>query len=141
MYVTGGLGPAHANQGFTFAYDLPNKTAYAETCASIALIFWAQRMFQLDPHRRCIDMMERALYNGVMSGVSYEGEHFFYANPLTSYPHVNPYEHWSGIHTHKHYRREEWFFCACCPPNLARLVAGIGDYFYATQGDTVYVNL
>jgi uncharacterized protein len=141
MYVTGGLGPAHANEGFTFAYDLPNETAYAETCASIALVFWAQRMFRLDPHRRYIDVMERALYNGVMSGVSYEGEHFFYANPLTSYPHVNPYEHWSGIHTQAHYRREEWFFCACCPPNLARLVAGIGDYFYATQGDTLYMNL
>ncbi|HSS99530.1 MAG TPA: beta-L-arabinofuranosidase domain-containing protein, partial [Terriglobales bacterium] len=73
MYVTGGLGPAHTNEGFTFAYDLPNETAYAETCASIALVFWAQRMFHLDPKSSYIDVMERALYNGVMSGVSYEG--------------------------------------------------------------------
>ncbi len=141
MYITGGLGPAHANEGFTFAYDFPNETAYAETCASIALVFWAQRMFRLDPHSRYIDVMERALYNGVMSGVSYEGDHFFYANPLASYPHVNPYEHWSGIQTAEHYRRSEWFFCACCPPNVARLVASIGGYFYATSGDTLYVNL
>lgn len=141
MYITGGLGPAHANEGFTFAYDLPNETAYAETCASCALVFWAQRMFHLDPHGRYIDVMERALYNGVMSGVSYEGEHFFYANPLASYPHVNPFEHWSGIQTAEHYRRSEWFFCACCPPNLARLVANIGEYFYSTSADTLYVNL
>jgi hypothetical protein len=141
MYITGGLGPAHANEGFTFAYDFPNETAYAETCASIALVFWAQRMFRLDPHSRYIDVMERALYNGVMSGVSYEGDHFFYANPLTSYPYVSPYEHWSGIQTPRDYRRSEWFFCACCPPNLARLVASIGGYFYATSGDTLYVNL
>jgi DUF1680 family protein len=141
MYITGGLGPAHANEGFTFAYDFPNESTYAETCASIALVFWAQRMFRLDPHRRYIDVMERALYNGVMSGVSLEGEHFFYANPLTSYPHVNPFEHWSGIHTEQHYRRSEWFFCACCPPNLARMVASVGGYLYATQGDTVYLNL
>ena len=76
MYITGGLGPAHTNEGFTFAYDLPNETAYAETCASIALVFWAQRMFHLDPDSRYIDVMERALYNGVLSGVSYEGDRF-----------------------------------------------------------------
>jgi DUF1680 family protein len=141
MYVTGGLGPAHANEGFTFAYDLPNETAYAETCASIALAFWAQRMFHADPHSRYIDVMERALYNGVLSGVSHEGSHFFYSNPLASYPHVNPYEHWSGIQTERHYRRSEWFACPCCPPNLARIVANIGAHFYSATPTTLYVHL
>lgn len=141
MYITGGLGPAHANEGFTFAYDLPNETAYAETCASIALVFWAQRMFLADPNSRYVDVMERALYNGVLSGVSFEGSHFFYANPLASYPYINPYERFSGIHTDQHYHRSEWFQCACCPPNLARMVASVGAYFYATTADTLYVNL
>jgi DUF1680 family protein len=141
MYVTGGLGPAHTNEGFTFAYDLPNETAYAETCASIALVFWAQRMFLIDPDSRYLDVMERALYNGVLSGVSFEGSHFFYANPLASYPNVNPYDRFSGITTERHYRRSEWFDCSCCPPNLARLVGSIGGYFYSTSADTLYVHL
>ncbi|MBC7811392.1 MAG: glycoside hydrolase family 127 protein, partial [Burkholderiales bacterium] len=141
MYITGGLGPAHANEGFTFAYDLPNETAYAETCASCALVFWAQRMFMIDPDGRYIDVLERALYNNVLAGVSYEGEHFFYANPLASYPNVNPFDRFSGITSEQHYHRSEWFDCPCCPPNLARLVASIGDYFYVATADTLYVNL
>lgn len=141
MYITGGLGPAHANEGFTFAYDLPNETAYAETCASIGLAFWAHRMFHIDPDSRYMDVFECALYNGILSGVSFEGEQFFYANPLASYPNINPYEHWSGIHTERYYRRSEWFQCACCPPNLARFVASLGTYFYSTTGDTVYAHL
>ncbi len=141
MYITGGLGPAHSNEGFTFAYDLPNETAYAETCAAISLVFFAQRMFQLDPDSRYIDVMERALYNGMISGVSYEGDTFFYANPLSSYPNVNPFQHFSGITSDRYYRRSEWFDCACCPPNLARLVASLGSYFYTTTDDTLYVQL
>ncbi|HVU13135.1 MAG TPA: beta-L-arabinofuranosidase domain-containing protein [Phototrophicaceae bacterium] len=141
MYITGGLGPAHTNEGFTFAYDLPNENAYAETCASIALAFWAQRMFLIDPASKYIDVMERALYNGILSGVSYEGTHFFYANPLSSYPYVNPYQSWSGITSDHYYRRSEWFDCACCPPNLARIVAGIGNYFYSSTADRLYVHL
>ncbi len=141
MYITGGLGPAHTNEGFTFAYDLPNETAYAETCASIALVFWAQRMFHIDPDSRYIDVMERALYNGVISGVSYEGAHFFYANPLASYPNVNPYDRFSGITSDRYYRRSEWFDCPCCPPNLARLVASLGRYIYSLAADTLYVHL
>jgi DUF1680 family protein len=120
---------------------LPNETAYAETCASIALVFFAQRMFQLEPNARYIDVMERALYNGVLSGVSYDGTHFFYANPLAAYPKVNPHDPWSAVKTDPHYRREEWFLCPCCPPNLARLVASIGSYFYSVAGETIYVNL
>ncbi len=141
MYVTGGLGSAHSVEGFTFAYDLPNETAYAETCAGIALIFWAHRMFSLDPNGRFIDVLERALYNNVLSGVSYEGDQFFYANPLTSYPYINPHEHFSGVNSAKHYRRQEWFFCPCCPPNLSRIVASIGRYFYSRTNERLYVHL
>ncbi|MBZ0287781.1 MAG: glycoside hydrolase family 127 protein, partial [Anaerolineae bacterium] len=141
MYVTGGLGPAHTNEGFTFAYDLPNETAYAETCASIALVFWAQRMFHLEPDSRYIDVMERALYNGVISGVSFAGEHFFYANPLSSFPNVNPFDRFSGIVGDQYYQRSEWFDCACCPPNLARMVASAGSYFYSVTPDTIYAHL
>ncbi|MBZ0300916.1 MAG: glycoside hydrolase family 127 protein [Anaerolineae bacterium] len=141
MYINGGLGPAQSNEGFTFAYDLPNETAYAETCAAIALVLYAQRMFHLDPDARYIDVMERALYNGILSGVSYDGTHFFYANPLAAYPKVSPDDPWSAIKTDPHYRRQEWFYCPCCPPNVARLVASIGAYFYGISGDTVYVNL
>lgn len=141
MYITGGLGPAHSNEGFTFGYDLPNETAYAESCASIALVLWAHRMFHLDPNGHYIDVMERALYNNVLSGVGYEGEDFFYANPLASYPNVSPYEHFSGITSAQHYRRSEWFYCPCCPANLARIIASIGSYFYSTTADTLYVHL
>ena len=141
MYITGGLGPAHSNEGFTFAYDLPNETAYAETCASCALVFWAQRMFQIDPHGRYIDVMERALYNTVLAGVSHDGDEFFYANPLTAYPRINPTENFSGIASAEHYRRSEWFECPCCPANASRTVASIGTYFYSTTPNRVYVHL
>src|SRR5690606_31001945 len=102
---------------------------------------WAHRMFHLDPDSRYIDVMEQTLYNGVMSGVSYEGGHFFYANPLASYPNVNPYDRFSGIIGDQYYRRSEWFACPCCPPNLSRLVGSIGGYFYTTTADTLYVHL
>jgi DUF1680 family protein len=92
MYIIGSLGPARSNEGFTFAYDLPNETAYAETCAAISLVFYAHRMFLLDQDARYIDTMERALYNGVLSGVSYDGTQFFYANPLAAYPKVDPHD-------------------------------------------------
>lgn len=141
MYITGGLGPAHANEGFTFGYDFPNESAYAETCASIALVFWAKSMFDIDPDSRYTNVMERALYNGIMSGVSYEGDQFFYANPLASFPYINPHEHFSGINTPRYYRREDWFVCPCCPPNLARLVANVGAYFTSHSADTIYLHL
>jgi uncharacterized protein len=143
LYITGGLGPARSNEGFTYAYDLPNETAYAETCASIALVFWAQRMFALEQDSRYTDVMEIALYNNILAGVSAEGRHFFYANPLTSVPNVNPYDAWGGIiHTEpQYYHREEWFTCACCPPNLARMVASVGNYFYSIADTTIYTHL
>ena len=141
MYVTGGLGPSNANEGFTFAYDFPTESAYAETCASIALAFWAQRMFRLEPDSRYIDVMERAIYNGSLSGLSYDGESFFYGNPLTAYPGVNPLGRWQGVVDGGHYRRSEWFGCPCCPPNISRLIASIGEYSYAQAGDRIYVQM
>ncbi len=141
MYLHGGIGPSHSNEGFTFAYDMPTETAYAETCAAIALAFWAQRMFHLDPDSRYIDIMERAIYNSSLSGVSYEGDQFFYGNPLAAYPGVNPLGRWSGIIDSGHYRRVDWYFCPCCPPNISRLIASIGEYSYSQAGKRIYVQL
>lgn len=143
LYITGGIGPARSNEGFTYAYDLPNETAYAETCASIALVFWAQRMFALEPDSRYTDVMEITLYNNILAGVSTEGRQFFYANPLTSVPNVNPHDAWGGIiqTETRYYRREDWFSCACCPPNLARMVASVGRYFYSVDETTIYTHL
>ena len=113
LYVTGGVGPSGHNEGFTNDYELPNFSAYAETCASIGLIFWAHRMFLLHGESRFVDALETALYNGALSGISLDGTGFFYQNPLAS---------------HGDRSRHEWFGCACCPPNIARLLASVGQY-------------
>jgi DUF1680 family protein len=126
MYVTAGLGPSKHNEGFTTWYDLPNDTAYAETCASVALIFWAHRMLNIDLDGRYADVMELALYNGALSGLSRDGEHYFYENPLES----------DGKH-----RRWKWHTCPCCTMNVSRLVASIGGYFYSTGKDVLAVHL
>ncbi len=126
LYLTGGLGPSEHNEGFTKDYDLPNETAYAETCASIGLVFWNHRLLQLKCDRRYADVMERALYNGVLSGVSLDGERFFYENPLAS----------AG-----HHHRQPWFDCACCPPNLTRLLASLGQYVYGQNERELVVHL
>lgn len=126
LYLTGGIGPSRHNEGFTQPYDLPNETAYAETCAAIGLVFWNHRMLQLTCDRRYADVMERALYNGVISGVSLDGEKFFYENPLAS----------TGSH-----HRQAWFDCACCPPNLARILASLGGYIYSQSETELAVHL
>ncbi len=126
MYVTGGVGSSAHNEGFTRGYDLPNEAAYAETCAGIALVLFNHRMNLLTREARYVDVLEQALYNGVLSGLSLDGKQFFYVNPLAS----------RGNH-----RRQEWFGCACCPPNLLRLFASIGGYVYATGPKAIYVNL
>ncbi len=126
MYVTGGIGNSGHNEGFTTAYDLPNDTAYAETCATIGLTLWAQRMNLLHADARYFDVLERALYNGVLSGLSLDGSKFFYENPLGS--------------TGDHHRRD-WYACACCPPNILRVLASLGERFYAMDDDAIYVNL
>ena len=126
MYLTGGIGPSRHNEGFTTDYDLPNETAYAETCAAIGLVFWCHRMLQTTGDGRYANVMERALYNGVISGVSLDGEKFFYENPLAS----------AGGH-----HRQAWFGCACCPPNVARLLASLGGYIYSQNADGLAVHL
>jgi DUF1680 family protein len=141
MYVHGGVGPSHHNEGFTFAYDMPTETAYCETCAAIALAFWAHRMFHLDPDSRYIDVMELAIYNSSLSGLSHSGDEFFYANPLAAYPGVNPQGRWHDTMDRGHYRRVNWFHCPCCPPNISRLIASIGEYAYSQSGDRVYVQM
>jgi DUF1680 family protein len=126
MYVTGGLGTSASNEGFTFDYDLPNESAYCETCAAIGFVFWNQRLLQIGCDARYADVMERALYNGVLSGVSLDGSKFFYDNPLAS----------RGSH-----HRKDWFGCACCPPNVARLLASIGEYIYSESADEAAIHL
>jgi uncharacterized protein len=126
MYLTGGIGPSSHNEGFTVDYDLPNATAYQETCATIALAQWNHRLALLSGDARYADVVERALYNGVLAGVSQDGTRFFYVNPLES----------QGTH-----HRSPWFGCACCPPNVARTLASLGGYAYAVGRDALWVNL
>ncbi|MFN3690749.1 MAG: glycoside hydrolase family 127 protein, partial [Fimbriimonadales bacterium] len=125
-YITGGIGNEPKLEGFTADYALPNRTAYQETCASIALIFWAHRLGLLLGEARFYDALECALYNGALAGVSLDGKRFFYVNPLES----------DGTH-----HRKAWYGCACCPPNIARLLASLGDDLYAQSNDALYVNL
>jgi uncharacterized protein len=126
LYVTGGLGPAARNEGFTADYDLPNETAYAETCAAVGLIFWAHRMLLVERDAHYADIMELALYNGALSGLSLDGEHFFYDNPLAS----------RGEH-----RRWTWHRCPCCPPNIGRLIASLGQYVYSIGRNEAAIHL
>jgi DUF1680 family protein len=141
IYITGGIGPSAANEGFTAPYDLPNETAYAETCAAIGLVFWAHRMLQLECDGKYADEMECALYNGALSGVSLDGDKFFYANPLAAHPGINPnINSWAGSNDYT-YQRSEWFGCACCPPNIARLIASIGNYIYSVSENTLAIHL
>lgn len=138
MYVTGGIGSTHEGEAFSTDYDLPNDTAYAETCASIGLVFFAKRMMELEINSEYADVMERAIYNGIISGMSQDGKKFFYVNPLS----VNP--DFSGkIPGHKHVcpTRPSWYGCACCPPNVARLISSLGDYVWMKKDDIYYSNL
>lgn len=126
IYLTGGIGSSRSNEGFTHAYDLPNLSAYAETCASIGLVYWSHRMLQKDLDSRYADTLELALYNGVSASVSLDGRQFNYVNPLGS----------DGQH-----HREEMFGCACCPPNIARLFASVGEYYYIQDEGSIAVQL
>lgn len=125
MYVTGGIGSTHLGEAFTADYDLPNDTVYAESCASIGLIFFAKKMLRLELNSKYADTMERALYNCVLAGISLDGKRFFYVNPLE----VNP-DYAGKIMTHQHVlpQRPPWHGCACCPPNIARLLASLDGY-------------
>lgn len=139
MSVTGGVGPLEVGERFTYDYDLPNETAYNETCAAIGLIFWAHRMLQADLNGEYADIIEQTLYNGVLSGVSLGGDTFFYANHLEVEPGV--YEHLVNRNVRMLPRRQSWFEVSCCPPNLARLVASLGGYFYTSSAAGVQVHL
>lgn len=138
MYITGGVGATHIGEAFSFAYDLPNDTAYAETCASIAMIFFAQRMLEMSPDSKYADIMERELYNIVLSGMSLDGTSFFYVNPLEVLPAAC---HQDSRKEHVKPVRQKWFGCACCPPNLARLVSSVGTYVFTETADTIFVHL
>ncbi len=126
LYVTGGIGATGAGEAFGKAYELPNMSAYCETCAAIGNDYWNDRLFLLHKDAKYIDVLERTLYNGLLSGVSLEGKDFFYPNPLESI----------GQHA-----RSPWFGCACCPGNITRFIASVPGYFYAQQGSNLYVNL
>jgi DUF1680 family protein len=126
LYITGGIGATGAGEAFGDAYQLPNMSAYAETCAAIANIYWNSRMFQLHGDAKYIDVLERTLYNGLLSGVSLSGDRFFYPNPLAS------------MHQHQ---RSAWFACACCISNMTRFLPSVPGYVYAQNKNDLYVNL
>ena len=138
MYITGGIGSTVDGEAFTADYDLPNDTMYCETCASIGLIFFAQAMLKNEPNSEYADVLERALYNSVISGMALDGKHFFYVNPLEVVP---AYSEKDPGKSHVKVTRPAWFGCACCPPNLARLINSLDKYIYTQQEDTIYVNL
>ncbi len=126
LYITGAIGARHRGEAFGDNYELPNASAYAETCANISNVYWNHRMFLLHGQSKYIDVMERSLYNSVISGVSLDGTRFFYPNPLES----------DG-----NYERSEWFGCACCPGNITRFLASVSGYAYAVRDQAIYVNL
>ncbi len=137
MYITGGIGATAEGEAFSFDYDLPNDLAYCETCASIGLIFFAQRMSELEINSQYSDIIERALYNTVLASMAEDGKSFFYVNPLEVLPIASREDS-----RKKHIKtvRQKWFNCACCPPNLARLVSSIGKYIYSENDNIIFVN-
>jgi DUF1680 family protein len=138
LYITGGIGSTPSGEMFTCDYDLPNDMVYGETCASVGLIFFMQRMLLIEQDRKYSDVMERALFNTCLSGMSLDGKKFFYVNPLEVNPAIsknNPDK------KHVLAERPAWFGCACCPPNLARLITSLGEYIYSVKGRNIYMHL
>ena len=138
MYITGGIGSTCHGEAFTEDYDLPSDTAYAETCASIGLMFFALRMLQNEIKGEYADIMENAFYNTVLAGMESDGKRFFYVNPLEVIPGITQR---AVTHHHVLTQRPGWYTCACCPPNVARLVTSIGKYSYSEKGDIAYCHL
>ena len=138
MYITGGIGSTVEGEAFSIDYDLPNDTIYAETCASIGLIFFAKKMLDLHPNGKYADIMEKALYNGTISGMQLDGTRFFYVNPLEVNPGIS-----GKLYGYKHVlpERPGWYACACCPPNLVRLVMSLGKYAWSESENTIYSHL
>ena len=138
MYVTGAIGSAYEGEAFTEDFHLPNDTAYAETCAAIGLIFFARRMLKLEKNSNYADVMERALYNCVLAGMELDGTKFFYVNPLEVLPGISGK---ARSHPHTLPVRPKWFACACCPPNVARLLPSLAEYAWDVEDSTVYSHL
>lgn len=138
MYITGGIGGTPEGEAFSYPYHLPNDRMYNETCASIGLVFFARRMLEMSPDGRYGDVMERALYNGIISGMALDGKSFFYVNPMEAEP--------EGCRRDAHRKhvalpRQKWFGCACCPPNLCRMISSVAQYAYSDNDDTIFMHL
>lgn len=138
MYITGGIGSTVNGEAFTVDYDLPNDTAYAETCASIGLMFFASRMLENELDGEYADVMERAFYNTVLAGMQLDGKRFFYVNPLEIIPGISGC---CATHWHTLTQRPGWYACACCPPNAARLISSFGKYAYGENADTAFCHM
>lgn len=138
MYITGGIGSTVHGEAFSIEYDLPGDTAYAETCASIGLMFFASRMLESNADGKYADVMEQAFYNTVLAGMQLDGKRFFYVNPLEIVPGISGK---TACHWHTLTQRPKWYACACCPPNAARLIASIGKYAYGENEDTVFCHM
>lgn len=138
MYITGGIGSSVHGEAFTVDYDLPNDTVYAETCASIGLMFFMERMLGSEVKGIYADVMEKAFYNTVLAGMSLSGKRFFYVNPLEVIPGIS-----GNAVTHRHAlpQRPKWYTCACCPPNVARLISSFGKYAYTEKEGRAYCNM
>ena len=126
MYITGGIGQSASNEGFTTDYSLPNKEAYCETCASVGMVLWNSRMNQFTGDSKFTDVLERAMYNGALAGISLKGDRFFYVNPLES---------------EGHHHRQAWYGCACCPSQICRFLPSVGGYVYGLSDDAIWVHL
>lgn len=137
MYITGGIGATVDGEAFSFDYDLPNDLAYSETCASIGLMFFARRMLEISPDADIADAVEKALYNTVLAGMAEDGKSFFYVNPLEVLPEAS---HKDSRKRHIKPVRQKWFGCACCPPNLARLISSVGEYCFTENESTVFLH-
>ncbi|MFC0268071.1 glycoside hydrolase family 127 protein [Kushneria aurantia] len=138
LYVTGGIGAQAPRESFTCDFDLPNDAIYGETCAAIGLMFLARQMLMVETDRRYADVMERSLYNNVLAGMALDGQHFFYVNPLEVDPKVLGD---NLVLQHVKPVRQRWFTCACCPPNLARLIASLDRYVVGCADNTAFVHL
>jgi len=141
MYITGALGSTKFGEAFTIEYDLRNEEAYAETCAAISLVFFAHRMMRFENDSRYADIIEKVFYNGMISGLSLDGKSFFYVNPLEI--NLDNYRRFVMEEHHNDFgitQRVEVFSCSCCPPNLNRVLASLGDYIYGYEKGTIYVN-
>ena len=138
MYITGGIGSTVCGESFSVEYELPNDTVYAETCASIGLVFFARQMLKSEKNAKYSDVMEQALYNGIISGMQRDGKRFFYVNPLEVNPGI------SGVakgYEHVLPERPGWYACACCPPNIVRMITSLGRYAWDEEADVIFAHL